>query len=414
MNWPIVRLGSVVETLVPQRDKPDPLTGPIPWVRIEDFTGRDLSSSRSGQGVTPEQVRGMNLRVFPPGTVLCSCSCSMGATAIATTPLVSNQTFIGLVPRKGIEARFLYYLMRSMREELQSQATGAIQQYLSRDDFRSLRFPLPLLEEQRRIADFLDTQTSVIDGIIARRRLSLELLAERRTATIRARLVQGENHSGRRGASRVPWLTGHPEHWGAAPVRYLAKIQRGASPRPIEDPKYFDDDGTHAWVRISDVSASQKYLKSTTQRLSALGRSLSVALRPGELFVSIAASVGKPIISTIPCCIHDGFVAIRRPKLNTEFLYYCLLLGDAFRGLGKLGTQLNLNSDTIGSIVMPVPPPEEQERIVQELNWSIGGMDVAADLIKRQMAVLGERRQALISAAVTGQIDVTTVRGADV
>src|SRR5688500_2416233 len=97
-GWREGRLEYVVETNVLQREKPDPLTGTIPWVRIEDFDGQEIKASKSGQGVTPEQVHDMNLRVYAPGTVLCSCSCSMGVTAIVGEPLVSNQTFIGLTP----------------------------------------------------------------------------------------------------------------------------------------------------------------------------------------------------------------------------------------------------------------------------------------------------------------------------
>jgi hypothetical protein len=84
--------------------------------------------------------------------------------------------------------------------------------------------------------------------------------------------------------------------------------RRGASPRPIEDSIYFDDEGEYAWVRIADVTASERYLEATTQRLSKLGKAKSVAIEPGELFLSIAATVGKPIITKIKCCIHDGFV----------------------------------------------------------------------------------------------------------
>src|SRR4051812_6768711 len=97
-HWKTVRLGHVASTHVPQRDKPSSLDGPIPWVRIEDFAGQEIRASKSAQGVTLEQVAEMNLRVYEPGTVLCSCSCTMGATAIVREPLVSNQTFIGLTP----------------------------------------------------------------------------------------------------------------------------------------------------------------------------------------------------------------------------------------------------------------------------------------------------------------------------
>src|SRR5688500_10246991 len=131
-GWRTGRLGYLAKTIVPQRDKPDPLIGDIPWIRIEDFHGKYIDSSKSGQGVTPTQVADMPLRLFPAGTVVCSCSCTMGATAITRQPIVTNQTFIGIVPGDELTADYLYWLLQALRDELQSQATGAIQQYLSK------------------------------------------------------------------------------------------------------------------------------------------------------------------------------------------------------------------------------------------------------------------------------------------
>jgi len=108
--------------------------------------------------------------------------------------------------------------------------------------------------------------------------------------------------------SGVEWLGEVPVHWEIKKIKRLCLVRRGASPRPIEDPIYFDDEGEYSWVRIADVTASVRYLLQTTQRLSELGKSKSVPLEPGELFLSIAATVGKPITTKIKCCIHDGFV----------------------------------------------------------------------------------------------------------
>ena len=145
-------------------------------------------------------------------------------------------------------------------------------------------------------------------------------------------------------------------------------MKRGASPRPIADPKFFDECGEYAWVRISDVTASNKYLKSTTQRLSGLGQSFSVSLQPGSLFLSIAGSVGKPIIAKIRCCIHDGFVYFPDFYGDVEFLYYTLSCDAPFANLGKFGTQLNLNTDTVGNIVLGWPTVAEQTAIVRFLD----------------------------------------------
>lgn len=186
VHWKRMRFGFYADFIVPMRDKPEDLIGPIPWVRIEDFDGKYISGSKSGQGVSEVTIKAMNLKVFPKGTVLCSCSCNMGATAIAKNPLVSNQTFIGIVPGPRLLSEYVYYLMQVASEYLSSIATGAIQQYLSRNEFQCLRLPLPPLPEQNAIASFLDRETTKIDTFVAKVQQSIEELREYRQSLISA------------------------------------------------------------------------------------------------------------------------------------------------------------------------------------------------------------------------------------
>ena len=201
--------------------------------------------------------------------------------------------------------------------------------------------------------------------------------------------------------SGVEWLGKVPSHWEILSIRRLSQVKRGASPRPIDNPKYFDDDGEYAWVRISDVTASNMYLLETTQKLSNLGKSYSVPLMPGSLFLSIAGSVGKPIITKIKVCIHDGFVYFPEYKQNTKFLYYIFYSEQPYIGLGKMGTQLNLNTDTVGAIKIPIPPLSEQQKIAQFLDDKTAKIDQAVNLAEKQIALLKEHKQILIQNAVT-------------
>ncbi|MFC2085768.1 restriction endonuclease subunit S [Bacteroidota bacterium] len=125
-------------------------------------------------------------RRYPVGTVLCSCSCNMGATAIVRAPLISNQTFIGITPLPSMEPEFVFYAMQDAKTHLTTIATGAIQQYLSRNDFSRLRVPLPPLLEQRAIAAFLDHETARIDSLIEKVDDGMNKLKEYRTALISA------------------------------------------------------------------------------------------------------------------------------------------------------------------------------------------------------------------------------------
>jgi type I restriction enzyme S subunit len=113
--------------------------------------------------------------------------------------------------------------------------------------------------------------------------------------------------------------------WEVRRLVEIADIKRGASPRPIEDPIWFDEHSSIGWVRISDVTKSKKYLNETTQRFSELGVKNSRYVSRGSLIMSICATVGRPIISNINICIHDGFVFFGNLKIEQEYLYYYLM-----------------------------------------------------------------------------------------
>lgn len=197
------------------------------------------------------------------------------------------------------------------------------------------------------------------------------------------------------------WLGNVPSHWRDLKINRLTIVKRGASPRPIDDPKYFDEAGEYSWVRIADVTASDTYLENTPQRLSPLGASLSVKLEPNELFLSIAGTVGKPCINKIKACIHDGFVYFPEYKENTKFLFYIFAAGEAYKGLGKFGTQLNLNTETVGGIKIGIPCIEEQQKIANFLDHETAKIDTLIAKQEKLIELLKEKRQAVISHAVT-------------
>lgn len=201
--------------------------------------------------------------------------------------------------------------------------------------------------------------------------------------------------------SGVEWLGEIPEGWDLLNIKNLSIVKRGASPRPIADPKYFDDEGEYSWTRIADVTASDMYLQEAPQKLSKLGSSLSVKLEPNSLFLSIAGSVGKPCITAIKACIHDGFVYFPELKVPNKFLFYIFAGEQAYKGLGKFGTQLNLNTETVGGIKVGLPSADETFKIISFLDHETARIDTLIAKQETLIALLKEKRQAVISHAVT-------------
>jgi len=172
------KLGEVCsDVIVPMRDRPKQFDGSIPWCRIEDIEGMYFNKSLSGLMVSDEIIKKMNLKVFPTGTVICSCSATLGVCAINTQPLITNQTFIGLVCSKEVLNRYIYYYMSTRKRELLSLSTTGTIPYVSREKFEKMRIPVPTLSEQNRIVEILDTFTASIDNLkeqISQRRKQYE------------------------------------------------------------------------------------------------------------------------------------------------------------------------------------------------------------------------------------------------
>lgn len=169
--WDVVQLKRIIsEFIVPMRDKPTALTGPIPWCRIEDFDGKYLKKSLSNQGVDLNTVSKMNLKIFPVNTLLVSCSANLGRCAIVKQKLVTNQTFIGLVPSDRIDVEFLYYKMSREDKNLNNMATGTTISYLSREQFENYEILIPSSKaEQTAIANILSDCDSEVAALEEKR-----------------------------------------------------------------------------------------------------------------------------------------------------------------------------------------------------------------------------------------------------
>lgn len=183
-HWAVLKLKSHTRMITPMRDKPEDLSGDIPWVRIEDYNGKYIDSSREGFGVSEQTVKEMNLKVYPVGSILCTSSCDLGKCAIVATPLVSNQRFINIVPDEDTSSDYLYYVMLSNADRMNHLSTGTIQANLSRVAFEHLLIQFPPLKEQKEIARYLDHKVEVIDSTIMGKEKLVEKLREYKKSLI--------------------------------------------------------------------------------------------------------------------------------------------------------------------------------------------------------------------------------------
>ncbi len=192
-----------------------------------------------------------------------------------------------------------------------------------------------------------------------------------------------------------------PEDWEVCRIGDIANVTRGASPRPIDSPIWFDDSSLVGWVRISDVTRSSKFLEETTQKLSMLGIKQSRFVKQNSLIMSICATVGRPILTKIDVCIHDGFVVFSNLDLEEEYLYYLLLsIEKDWSKNGQIGSQMNLNTELINSTLIPIPKNRREQR---SLSRVLSDTDELINALDKLIAKKRDIKKAVMQELLTGK-----------
>lgn len=334
-----------------------------------------------------------------------------------------QNTLLRLRPRPGVDSRFLGWWARSAFGSglFASIATGANIYHLSAERVRALPIDLPSLEEQRRIADFLDVQTSHISRLESLRFRQRMLLEERDMAVVSEVLIPGILT---RPLGKWPWVW-LPEIADDRPLvrlGYVCRLQSGVTVDGNRDLR--GDVVTRPYLRVANVQATRVVLDSISEITVPRSVADRSTLRPGDVLMTEGGDLDKLGRGTvwrgeIPDCLHQNHVFAIRPnpeKLDADYL--SLLTRSVhgrcyFESTGVRTTNLaSTSSSKILGFPIPLPSVERQRSMVEEIRKKSEGIQRAISIIDKQLELLRERRQALITAAVTGQIDVTTARGA--
>ena len=385
----------------------------LPFFKVRDIDGSNQGGviTTTDSTVSVETANRLGARVFPKNSIVFA---KVGAALLlnrfrllGVDACIDNNMMSYMVDADEALPEFMYWAMQRINfSEIVNPGTVPS---LNEPLISNLFMASPPPDEQQAIANYLDVETARIDTLTHEKDELVGLLKEWRQSVIAEVVTKGLDKTAAMKPSGVPWLGDVPSHWNVQRIKRLSPVRRGASPRPIDDPIYFDDNGRYGWVRIEDVTRSNGILMETSQYLSELGASLSVKLPPGRLFLSIAGSVGKPCISGRDVCIHDGFVYFPDLDVNTRWMFGIFESGLPFQGLGKMGTQLNLNTQTVGDIFVGTPPADEQQAIADYLDAEAAKIDDLIAHTHEEITLLKELRAATIADAVLGRIDVRTI-----
>ncbi len=315
-----------------------------------------------------------------------------------------------LMPLENVVGSFVHHMLRSVdfQEEFYRYGKGIVADLWSTNysEMRNIVLAMPPTEEQALVAAFLDRETSKIDALVAEQRRLIELLKEKRQAVISHAVTKGLNPDAPMKPSGIEWLGDVPEHWELVSAKRVCNVfvpQRNK-------PELNHDGNGVCWVtmdqmRCEEISATGVWVSDT-----AASDAGTRPLKAGAVIASCVGTFGIAAINLVDVVINQQLQAfIPGRRINPHFLRHCVInSAPYFEQIGTAATITYVNQLGFENMPLPLPPLREQAEIVDALGRHAKTLDTLTSEAELAIELLQERRTALISAAVTGKIDVRT------
>ena len=313
--------------------------------------------------------------------------------------------------------RFLSYVVRSHRFKVEGEGmmTGTAGQKRVSDDYvKNFEVFLPPKKLRGLIASFLDRKTAAIDTLIAKKQRLIQLLEEKRTALINQAVTKGLNPNAPMKDSGIPWIGEVPEHWNVKRLKFVCKLETGHTPRKSEAIHWVPGECTIPWVSLNDTKTleANDFIEDTKLKISESGMANSSAhiIEAGAVvFNRDGARVGLAAIITKPMAVSQHIIAwVCGSEVDNRFILHIIYaMTLELRRITAGATIPTIGMDDVKSMVAPIPPIHEQHEIISHIIRQRNLIDQITAKISQQIEKLQEYRQSLITAAVTGKIDIT-------
>jgi len=331
----------------------------------------------------------------------------------ATEQGIITSAYLKLTSKNRLNDKYLYRLLHSYdTTKVYYGMGGGLRQSMKFEDMRRLPLLIPSLSEQTQIANFLDHETARIDTLIAKQKKLIALLKEKRQAVISHAVTKGLNPDVEMKDSGVEWFHTLPKHWTVTKLGYCATISNGAT--PSRENQYFWEGGTIGWLNSSKVN--DVIINSAEQFITdlAMNKTGVQPVNANDLLIAITGegqTRGRVAISKIDATInqHLACISIKNQEINYQYLFYwlqCQYKRIRYESSGAGSTKGAITCADIKQYSIPLPPLKEQASIVSYILKIDKKLHDLILLANDQINLLQERRTALISAAVTGKIDL--------
>ena len=423
-NWEMWKLNHAYEEIgsgtTPPSGSDGWYGGDIPWVTTGELRERDITSTT--KNVSEETIRNFpTLRKYPHGSIVIAMyGATIGRLGVLAVEATTNQACCVMTKSKEINNKYLYYWLQAFRKDIVNLASGGGQPNINQEVVASLKISAPKNSGQHQIVRFLDHETAKIDTLIEKQQQLIKLLKEKRQAVISHAVTKGLNPNAPMRDSGVEWLGEVPEHWVTkVKLSNVSESNRGSF---VNGPFGSDllaselrEDGVPV-VYIRDLKRTGYKRKSRVCVTTEKAEQLEVCkVKSGDVLISkVGDPPGEACVypeNEADAIITQDVIRIRVDrKVATPFFLTMLLNSDfgqmVINDISVEGTRKRVSLGDFKATRFILPDLNEQKDIVVYVHGQCNKMD---NLIARSLDavdLIRERRTALISAAVTGKIDV--------
>ena len=387
--------------------------GNINWVTPEDvgkLVGRYIQNTR--RRISEEGYKNCGVNLAPAKSLVLTKRAPIGQIAILSVEAACNQGCFLLTKQKGVDERFYYYTLVHLRPLLEILGRGSTFMELSADDLRSVQLPYLKYDTQCLIADYLDRETARIDALVAEKEKMLALLEEKRAALISRAVTRGLNPDTPMKPSGLDWLGEIPEHWEVTHFKYVCDLNPKVDLSKLnenDEVTFLPMDKIKSGYYIENIEPFLKY--NSSYNPFAEGDIVIAKVTP--CFENGNIAIAEKLRNQIGFGSSEIFV-IRPSSAQRRFIFF-YLQSDYFKQQGEAsmtgaGGLKRVSPEFVQNHFIAMPPEEEQAAIAEFLDQRICRMREVGKTVKKTISLLKERRAALITAAVTGQIPLEEMR----
>lgn len=383
----------------------------IPWMTLADVgqlrDGTKYVVTDTQEMVSEVGVANSSAVVHPAGTVALSRTASVGFSCILGRDMATSQDFATWTCGPQLLPKYLLYALRGRPHEIERRKMGSTHKTIYMPDIETLCVPLPPVQIQQAVAHYLDAETARINALIVKKRRMIELLEE--AFLERARhVVTGGMRFGDPLDIRPSEVA--QTSWKPLKLAWRLRFGSGTTP-PSGDERFYG--GKVPWLLTGHLRDDDVLHVETSVIPLALAEFSALRVHPaGSLVVAMyGATVGRLGLTTFDAAVNQACCVIHpSTQLNVRFLFYYLLAQRSVLLTHSVGAgQPNISQEILRSLRIAIPPLEAQDAIVVQLDEARSRSNSGSKMLERQIDLLGEHRQALITAAVTGELQVPGV-----